>query len=149
METYVPTKEVETFEKTFYFEGRDIKIQVWDTSGQDKGQNLSSYYYEKTNGIILIYDITNRESFENILNYMSYVEKYTEKNGIKLLIGNKYDLDSLRKVTFEEGEKLGKKYGMPFVETSAKNSKNIHKSVISLFKEIKRKDEISLDPREE
>jgi len=106
-------------------DGKNIKLQIWDTAGQDRFKTITSSYYKGAHGIIIVYDVTDRDSYECVKQWMCEIDKYAQENVVKLLIGNKNDMAEKRKVTFEEGLQLATQFTVPFYETSAKNSQNI------------------------
>ena len=103
---------------------KKIKIQIYDTAGQEKYRSIAKSYYNKANGIIIVYDITKKESLLNIENWIKDLDKYVDSDFLVLLIGNKIDLQDLRRVPFEEGSLLAQKKGYFFMETSAKTNEN-------------------------
>ena len=116
--------------------GKSIKLQIWDTAGQDRFRAITKNYYKGSHGIILIYDVTSRRTFESIRNWVSQIrEEATEKVTI-YLVANKIDMDEDRKVKKEEGEKLAKELGLPFMETSAKSGINVDKIFEDLIERI-------------
>ena len=105
---------------------KEVKIQIWDTAGQDRFRSITKNYYKGSHGIILIYDITNRRTFENVQKWISQIREETSQNVVIYLIGNKIDMKEERKVSAEEGKKLADELGLPFMETSAKEGININ-----------------------
>ena len=118
-------------------ENKVIKLQIWDTAGQEKFRTITSSYYRGAHGVIVVYDVTNRESFNNIKNWMGEITRYASENVNRLLIGNKCDIDSKKAVTTEEGKELADSLGIPFMETSAKTSTNVEQSFLRMASEIK------------
>lgn len=118
-------------------ESKVIKLQIWDTAGQEKFRTITSSYYRGAHGIIVVYDVTNRDSFENIKNWMNEITKYASENVNRLLVGNKSDMDSRRAVSYEEGKELADSMGINFIETSAKASTNVENSFLRMAGEIK------------
>ena len=114
-------------------------MQIWDTAGQERFKNIISSYYRGAQGIILVYDITDLDSFNNLNSWLVEIEKNASKNAYKILIGNKSDLENERKVQFSQGEEFAKQYGMKFFETSAKNSINVIEAFTAITKEIIKK----------
>jgi small GTP-binding protein len=121
--------------KIVSLEDKFIKLQIWDTAGQDRFKTITKTYFKGAQGILLVYDITNEDSFENIRNWVKQIEQNATKNVCKILIGNKHDRDD-RKVTYEQGEELAKEYNMHFLETSAKTNYNINEAFVNITKEI-------------
>ena len=105
---------------------KEVKIQIWDTAGQDRFRSITKNYYKGSHGIILIYDITNRRTFENVQKWISQIREETSQNVVIYLIGNKIDMKEERKVSTEEGKKLADELGLPFMETSAKEGINVN-----------------------
>ena len=87
-------------------DGQNIKLQIWDTAGQERFRTLTASYYRGAHGIIVVYDVTDRETFENVRQWMLEIEKFANDNVCKVLVGNKCDLVDKRKVSREEGEEL-------------------------------------------
>ena len=85
---------------------KEVKIQIWDTAGQDRFRAITKNYYKGSHGIILIYDITNRRTFENVQQWISQIREETSQNVVIYLIGNKIDMKEERRVSTEEGKKL-------------------------------------------
>ena len=102
-----------------------MKLQMWDTAGQEKFKTIVGAYYKGAHGIILVYDITDRQSFKEIQNWIDEADKYSRENVVKILVGNKKDLERDRQVTYLEGKSFADSLGMEFIETSAKDKVNI------------------------
>lgn len=120
-----------------------IKLQIvlflttqWDTAGQERFRTLTNSYYRGANGIIIAYDVTDKESFENVKNWMDEIQKYANEDVCILLMGNKSDMGVEKRVSYEEGQELAKAYKISFVETSAKTGYNINEAFLSMTKEI-------------
>ena len=132
-------------------------MQIWDTAGQERFKNIQASYYKGANGILVVYDITNRESFEHLNSWLIEIEKNGNKNVYKLLIGNKSDLDESREIKKEEGEEFASVNGMEFFETSAKTAYQVQEAFVQLTRDIIRtvskdknfgkKENIKLSPR--
>jgi Ras-related protein Rab-1A len=99
----------------------------WDTAGQERFRTITSSYYRGAHGIIIVYDITDRESFDNVKQWLNEIDRYACENVNKLLVGNKCDMDSKRQVEYEEAKAFADERGIPFLETSAKDSTNVEK----------------------
>jgi small GTP-binding protein len=105
--------------------GKEVKLQIWDTAGQDRFRSITKNYYKGSHGIILIYDVTSLKTFENVKSWVSQIHEEISDKVVIYLVANKIDMDDLRKVTKEEGKKLAEELDVPFVETSAKTGENI------------------------
>ena len=114
-------------------------MQIWDTAGQERFKTITASYYKGAHGIILVYDITDRQSFKDVENWLAEVDKYGNENVVKLLVGNKSDLEANRQVKAEEGKTLADSLGIKFLETSAKDAVNVEKAFTTLSTEIKSK----------
>lgn len=113
-----------------------VKMQIWDTAGQDRFRAITKNYYKGAHGIVLIYDVTNLQSFNNIKNWLSQIKENTTEKVKIVLVGNKIDEEHLRKVSHEEGKKLSEEYNLEFFETSAKNNIRIEDTFNHLTREI-------------
>ena len=113
-----------------------VKVQLWDTAGQDKFRAITRNYYKGAKGIILIYDVTNIKSYENIKKWINEIKDEISDKVTIILIGNKIDNVVQRKITKEQGEKLASDYNVAFFETSAKTGEGINESVLYLVKKI-------------
>ena len=116
-----------------------IKLQIWDTAGQDKFRSITKNYFRGSNGILLIYDITNLNSFKNIRNWVSQIKESLGDEACIALVGNKVDLEEERKVANEIGQNLANEFKMNFFETSGKNNFNIEGAFEALVKEMTNK----------
>ncbi|XP_058862375.1 ras-related protein Rab-13 [Acipenser ruthenus] len=134
--TYISTIGIDFKVKTVEVEGKKIKLQVWDTAGQERFKTITTAYYRGAMGIILVYDITDEKSFENIQNWMKSIKENASVGVNKMLLGNKCDIENKRKVLRETGEKLAKDHGIRFFETSAKSSINVEESFVELARDI-------------
>ena len=135
-ENFVPTIGVDFKLKTLDVNGKKVKLQIWDTAGQERFKNITASYYRGGNGVLVVYDITDRDSFTNLTSWLIEIEKNANKSVFKLLIGNKNDLESERKVTTEEGKEFADSNGMKFIETSAKTADKVYEAFELLTKEI-------------
>ena len=108
-------------------DNEDVKIVIHDTAGQERFRSLTTNYIKKANGILLVYDITDRKSFDNITNWMDNIHEETGDKLPIILVGNKIDLNKERAVSKNEGEEKAKEFGLKFFETSAKEGNNVQK----------------------
>ena len=113
-----------------------VKVQLWDTAGQDKFRAITRNYYKGARGIILIYDITNIKSYDNIKKWINEIKEEISENVTIVLIGNKIDNEKERKISKEQGEKLANDYNVSFFETSAKTGQGVNESVFYLVQKI-------------
>jgi len=119
--------------KFMNFRSQRLKLTIWDTAGQERFRTLTSAYYRGAHGIILVYDITSRKSFEDIKEWMSEVDIYsTNQAAVKLLVGNKIDMEDTRAVSKQEGVAFAKEHSMLFMESSAKTEQG----VVQCFEEL-------------
>lgn len=116
----------------------DTKLQIWDTAGQERFRTITESYYKHTNAVIIMYDITDKDTFDNIHYWIKQITKsiYSQDNVVKILVGNKTDLNDQRIISFDEGFELAKKYDMPFFETSAKNGDNVDNLFDKIVKDL-------------
>nr|XP_033806674.1 ras-related protein Rab-19 isoform X2 [Geotrypetes seraphini]XP_033806675.1 ras-related protein Rab-19 isoform X2 [Geotrypetes seraphini] len=118
-------------------EGKKIKIQVWDTAGQERFRTITQSYYRSAHGAIIAYDISRRQTFESVPQWIHEVEKYGAANVVMMLIGNKADLLENRQVLFEDACTLAEKHGLLAVlETSAKDAQNVEEVFLLMVKEL-------------
>ena len=136
-ESFLPTIGVDFKIRTFDLNNRTVKLQIWDTAGQERFKTITSSYYKGAHGIILVYDITDKQSFRDIDNWLTEVEKHANENVNKLLVGNKCDLEQNRQVSYEEGKAYADQLGIKFLETSAKNSVGVESAFFTMANEIK------------
>ena len=138
-EEFQTTIGVEFGAKNLNIKDKIYRIQIWDTAGQEMFRSITRSYYKNSVCACVVYDITNRNSFDNIRSWIEDCKKHSPKTVFLVLIGNKNDLESSRKVSYDEGEDFAKKYGMLFYETSAKTGKNINEVFMNSCSEIAKK----------
>ena len=108
---------------------KKVKVQIWDTAGQERYLSINKSFLQKLDGVILVYDITDLESFQNMKGWIDLVKDYKDKIPT-IIVGNKTDKEDNRKVSEEEGENLAKENNVHFFETSALNGDNIEKAFL-------------------
>lgn len=123
--SYITTIGVDFRFKTIPVDQKTVKLQIWDTAGQERFRTITNAYYHGADGIILVYDMCDRASFAHVDDWLNEVNRYVSESTCKILIGNKSDLDSERKVSTEEAKKKAAELGLTFVETSAKDATNV------------------------
>ena len=139
-ENYKPSKGIDYKSKFLdLVDGNKIKFQIWDTSGHERFLSIIKTYFKAANGFILIYDITNEESFFNLSNWIADIKKETIEPVPIILVGNKIDDDKNRKIKKKEGVKFSKNNGLLFYECSAKSGKNVENIFNEIIKKINEK----------
>ena len=123
--------------KTLNIDNNPIKMQIWDTSGEEKFKAIAKNFYRGAHGVLLIYDICEKNSFLDVRDWIEQIVENTDNdNMVMILCGNKCDKEKERKITKEEGENLAKNYGIPFFECSAKNNTNINEMFNTMAQNI-------------
>ncbi len=135
---YQCTLAVDFLSKSMPIKGQNVRIQFWDTAGQERFAAIAQTYYQGAQGAIVVYDITNRRSFDRLKNWIQNIKNVTGENCQILIIGNKTDLNHKRAIEFSEAQKFTQGLNIAFCETSAMDSKNkeINNSIIKLINEI-------------
>ena len=133
-DAFVPTIGVDFKVKTLNINDKKIKMQIWDTAGQERFRTVVATYFRGAHGILLLYDVTNKDSFKNLENWLIEIEKNAQEKVLKILIGNKCDLTDDREITTVEGKAFALRNGMEFMETSAKMNTNVTEAFETLGK---------------
>lgn len=120
-------------------DNKPIKLQIWDTAGQESFRSITRSYYRGAAGALLVYDITRRETFNHLAGWLEDARNHANSNMTIMLIGNKCDLAHRRAVTFEEGQQFAKENGLIFMETSAKTAQNVEEAFINTASKIYKK----------
>ncbi|AQK79562.1 ras-related protein RABD2c [Zea mays] len=139
VDTYISTIGVDFKIRTIDLDGKTVKLQIWDTAGQERFRTITSSYYRGAHGIIIVYDVTDMESFNNIKQWLSEIDRYASDNVCKLLVGNKCDLVDSKVVDTEKAKDFADSLGIPFIETSAKESINVEEAFLTMSSEIKKR----------
>ena len=117
-------------------DSKSIQLQLWDTAGQERFRNITFSYYRNTQGVIIVYDVTDKKSFGHIKDWLEDINKYTDNNPIKLIVGNKCDLSNEVQVTEEDKKLLKRQTGIDIIETSAKNSFKITEAMEMITRKL-------------
>jgi len=118
-------------------DGIKIKLQVWDSAGQERFRTITRSYFRGSHGVLLTYDVTNRSSFLSIDHWLKEINSNADDNINKMIVGNKIDNVENRVVSYDEGLELANKYSLPFIETSAKDNINVEDCFMSITSSIK------------
>jgi len=132
----MPTIGIDFKMKTVVVNKKRMKIQVWDTAGQERFRTITTSYYRHSHGILLVYDITDEISFENIRSWITQINAHADPDTNVLIIGNKRDLEKQRVVSYEQGFQLAKEFNLPFVETSAIDGTNVDEAFMKLITSV-------------
>lgn len=135
--TFITTIGIDFKIKNIEIDDKRVKLQIWDTAGQERFRTITTSYFRGAQGIVLVYDVTDRRSFESIRNWISQIQQHADVHVNKILVGNKCDMLDEKVVSTEEGQKLASEFGMEFWETSAKNDINVEQSFHSIAKSVK------------
>ncbi|XP_021732645.1 ras-related protein Rab2BV-like [Chenopodium quinoa] len=127
---------VEFATRTLQVEGKVVKAQIWDTAGQERYRAITSAYYRGAVGALLVYDLTKKQSFDNVNRWLHELRDHADSNIVIMLVGNKSDLKHLRGVSEQEGQFLAEKEELVFLETSALDSTNVEKAFQTILLDI-------------
>ena len=133
---YLTTVGMDFQDKIIEIEDKKVRLQVWDTAGQERFRNVTKSYFQSSQGLLVVYDITDNESFQKINFWMENIKNNAPENVKLILVGNKCDLANERKVTIEDGENKARYYNIKFFESSAKDGTNVNELFFYLANEI-------------
>ncbi|CAN1181593.1 Ras-related protein RABD1 [Linum perenne] len=139
VDSYISTIGVDFKIRTVELDGKTVKLQIWDTAGQERFRTITSSYYRGAHGIIIVYDVTDMDSFNNVKQWLNEIDRYANDTVCKLLVGNKCDLVENKVVDTQTAKALADELGIPFLETSAKDSINVEQAFLTMAAEIKKK----------
>lgn len=117
-------------------DGKTVKAQIWDTAGQERYRAITSAYYRGAVGALLVYDITKKQTFDNVQRWLRELRDHADANIVVMMVGNKSDLNHLRSVPEEDGQAFSEKEGLSFLETSALEAVNVEKAFHTILSEI-------------
>ena len=149
-ESYITTIGVDFRFRTLSVDDTSVKLQIvsftqWDTAGQERFKTITTAYYRGSDGIMIVFDKNNADSFKHVDDWMEEVNRYGHESAVKMIIGNKADLDNV--VTTEEAEAKAKSYGIDYVETSAKSSFQVDLAFMNVARQlVKRRKETGVPP---
>ena len=133
---FVITIGVDFKTKTLNIDGKQHKVQVWDTAGQERFRTITPAYYRNAMGVLILFDVTNKKSFDNVDYWVRNLDEHGAPGVQKVLVANKIDLAHKRKVPAADAQALADKYGMTYIETSAKDDTNVDQCFYKLAKLI-------------
>ncbi|KAJ4490639.1 ras family-domain-containing protein [Lentinula aciculospora] len=116
--------------------GKKVKLSIWDTAGQERFRTITSSYYRGAQGIILVYDVSSRESFDALPRWFSELETYVSDSVVKILVGNKVDKEFSRQVPTAEASAFAERMNSLFIEASAKTSVNVKETFQEVVEKI-------------
>ncbi|XP_054606568.1 ras-related protein Rab-26 [Nothobranchius furzeri] len=135
--SFISTVGIDFRNKVLTIDGVKVKLQIWDTAGQERFRSVTHAYYRDAHALLLLYDVTNKSSFDNIQAWLTEIHEYAQQDVVLMLLGNKADATHDRVVKREDGEKLAKEFGVPFMETSARSGLNVELAFTAVAKELK------------
>ncbi|KZT03017.1 ras-domain-containing protein [Laetiporus sulphureus 93-53] len=116
--------------------GRRVKLSIWDTAGQERFRTITSSYYRGAQGVFLVYDVANRESFDALPRWFSELDTYVSKSVVRIVVGNKVDKEFSRQVSYAEGEQFAERMNSLFIEASAKTAVNVKQAFQEVVEKI-------------
>ncbi|XP_055944276.1 ras-related protein Rab-37-like isoform X3 [Argiope bruennichi] len=135
---FISTVGIDYRNKVVNVDDTKVKLQIWDTAGQERFRSVTHAYYRDAHALLLLYDVTNKTSFDNTRAWLGEINEYAQDDVVIMLIGNKADASgSDRVVQYEDGERLAKEYGVTFMETSAKTGTNVELAFMAVARELK------------
>ena len=142
----ISTVQVDYRERSIKVQGNHMKLEIWDTVGQEKHRRLTNNFYRGSQGALIVYDITRRESFDALNLWLQALDGVVSEDLPKILIGNKTDLEVNRVIKEYQGEEFASSLGIPFLETSALKLDDVEKAFVMLVNEYLAKQEVLAIP---
>ncbi|KAH8055481.1 GTPase [Aureococcus anophagefferens] len=152
--TFITTIGIDFKIKTVDLDGKRVKLQIWDTAGQEQFRTITRSYFRGAQGIVLVYDITDRGTFNSVRSWMAQIADHADAQARtrrptprrrppatrpqvnRILVANKCDYESARQVSADEGRRLAEEYNVRFLETSAKNDVNVAETFTTIAREV-------------
>ncbi|CAL4064139.1 unnamed protein product, partial [Meganyctiphanes norvegica] len=144
--TFISTVGMDFRNKVVTVDGSKVKLQIWDTAGQERFRSVTHAYYRDAHALLLLYDVTNKGSFDNTRAWLAEVHEYAQDDVVIMLIGNKGDVPE-RVLRREDGERLAREYNVAFMETSAKTGTNVDLAFMAVARELKARKSSNPDER--
>ncbi|XP_064091026.1 ras-related protein Rab-26-like [Macrobrachium nipponense] len=135
--SFISTVGIDFRNKVVTVDGSKVKLQIWDTAGQERFRSVTHAYYRDAHALLLLYDVTSKNSFDNTRAWLAEVHEYAQDDVVIMLIGNKCDVNGDRVVRREDGERLAREYNVAFMETSAKTGLNVDLAFMAVARELK------------
>ena len=133
--TTLSTIGVDLQSKIIDINGKKVKYLIWDTAGEDRMKTMTYSYYRGCHAILIVYDVTEQKSFQNVTTWVECVDKFAKSNVLRILVGNKTDLEDKRVISTEEGKKLAESNGLKFYEISALKITGLYEMFEDIAKE--------------
>ena len=134
--TFITTIGIDFKIKTVDLDGRRVKLQIWDTAGQEQFRTITRSYFRGAQGIVLVYDITDRRTFNSVRSWMAQITDHADQQVNKVFVGNKSDNQSARQVSTQEGQALAAEYDVRFIEASAKADVNVTEAFQAIAQQV-------------
>ncbi|KAF2905522.1 hypothetical protein ILUMI_00655 [Ignelater luminosus] len=147
-DTYISTIGIDFKQKIINLDGVPVKLQIWDTAGQERFRTLTTAYYRGAMGILLMYDVTNLESYNHITYWLKNIEENASSDVVTVLAGNKCEAPE-RCVDLASGKKIAETFDLPFIEVSCKDNVNVEESFLMLARRIREETEKKGDAYQE
>jgi Ras-related protein Rab-8A len=129
--------------KKIIIDNEDVKVMIYDTAGHERFRSIAKTQYKGSQGVILIYDVTEKKSFDRVSHWVDSIKENSDTQNVEiLLVGNKIDMVKERVVAFAEGNELAKNFGINFMETSAKTGENVESAFFTIIKKIYDKEKV-------